>query len=369
MLATVVTAVAAFAATNIDDLIVLSLLFARTDEHFHSRQIIAGQYLGFTVLVAVSLAVSAGLLALPDKLVGVLGVIPLALGVRGLRRARRADHGGEQLRPNTAPISTTGVASITIANGADNIAVYSPLFATIGFGGFAATLIAFAVLVTVWCAAGFLIGSHPADHPRRPVGGRLRNRSGADRPRGLHHRQVRTAGGDRRLSSSQTLGGGAAPPKKGPRTRGAPRLDSVSAIAVSGGQCALQLLGLGEVLVRRAVAVVRQRHALARGALARARAALQRVSVDVEPVLRPGCEELVSESQIALDHVQHAHLRVQREVRADITEQRARRPGKVMPVGRKPLNSRLTRAQHALVVGVRIKRCEGSSTISAANSR
>ena len=162
MIATVVTAAAAFAATNIDDLIVLSLLFARRDQHFHSRQIIAGQYLGFTVLVAVSLAVSAGLLALPDKLVGVLGLIPLALGVRGLCRARRADRGAQQPQADKAAISTTGVASITIANGADNIAVYAPLFASIGFGGFAATLIVFAVLAAVWCGAGFLIGSRPA---------------------------------------------------------------------------------------------------------------------------------------------------------------------------------------------------------------
>ena len=48
----------------------------------------------------------------------------------------------------------------------------------------------------------------------------------------------------------------------------------------------VELLRLGEVLVRRAVAVVRQRHPLARRALAGARAALQRVAVRVEAVLR-----------------------------------------------------------------------------------
>ena len=165
MIATVLTAAAAFAATNIDDLIVLSVLFARRDERFHGRHIVGGQYVGFGVLVTASLAVSAGLIALPGKLVGVLGLIPLTLGVRGLgraRRARRADPGGEPELVDRSPLSTIGVASITIANGADNIAVYAPLFATIGFGGFAATLVVFAVLVAVWCAAGFVIGSHRA---------------------------------------------------------------------------------------------------------------------------------------------------------------------------------------------------------------
>ena len=171
LIATVLTAAAAFAATNIDDLIVLSVLFARRDERFHGRQIVCGQFLGFSVLVAASLAVSAGLIALPDELVGVLGLIPLALGVRGLGRARRArrarrvrsaDLVGEAELDDRGPLTTFGVASITIANGADNIAVYAPLFATIGFGGFAATLIVFAVLAAVWCAAGFVIGSHRA---------------------------------------------------------------------------------------------------------------------------------------------------------------------------------------------------------------
>jgi len=57
-------------------------------------------------------------------------------------------------------MTTLGVASITVANGGDNIAVYAPLFATIGFEGFATTLIVFGVLVAVWCLAGRLIGSH-----------------------------------------------------------------------------------------------------------------------------------------------------------------------------------------------------------------
>lgn len=162
LIETVATAAAAFAATNIDDMIVLSVLFARRNEHFHSRQIIVGQYLGFTVLVAASLAASVGLLALPDGVVGVLGLIPIALGVRGLRRARRLDSGEEHARPEKGALTTIGVTSITIANGADDIPVYALLFATIGPGGFATTVIVFAVLVAVWCAAGFVIGTHSA---------------------------------------------------------------------------------------------------------------------------------------------------------------------------------------------------------------
>src|SRR5687767_3675939 len=55
----------------------------------------------------------------------------------------------------------------------------------------------------------------------------------------------------------------------------------------------LLLLGLGQMLMRRAVAVVRKRDALARRALARRRPAHQRVAVDVAACLRQAIEVLL----------------------------------------------------------------------------
>ena len=164
LIETAATATVAFAATNVDDIIVLSVLFARRDEHLHTRQIVAGQYLGFAVLIAASVAASVGLLALPEEAVGVLGLIPIGLGIRGLWRAQRLNnqrHGDDHTAERLAT-STTAVASITIANGADNIAIYAPLFATIGTDGIGVTLLVFFVLIAVWCLTGRLIGSRPA---------------------------------------------------------------------------------------------------------------------------------------------------------------------------------------------------------------
>ena len=147
----------AFAATNVDDLVVLSVLFARGE--LRGRQIVAGQALGLGVLVAVGLAAGAGLLALPDRWVALLGLVPIALGLRGLWRARRGAPGDEA--PAVA-VGTLGVASVTVANGGDNVAVYAPLFATMGADAFATTVAVFAVLVGGWCAAARLVASHPA---------------------------------------------------------------------------------------------------------------------------------------------------------------------------------------------------------------
>ena len=59
-------------------------------------------------------------------------------------------------------MSTLGVASITVANGADNVAIYAPLFATIGSGEIVTTISVFFALLGLWCLGGLLIGSRPA---------------------------------------------------------------------------------------------------------------------------------------------------------------------------------------------------------------
>jgi len=52
------------------------------------------------------------------------------------------------------------VAGVTIANGADNISVYTPLFRTIGPTDTLVTVAVFAVLVAVWCLAVMWLASH-----------------------------------------------------------------------------------------------------------------------------------------------------------------------------------------------------------------
>ena len=69
------------------------------------------------------------------------------------------------------------------------------------------------------------------------------------------------------------------PPTSTPSSIGRGRYDRRAADAPLCGE--RDLLGLGQVLVRRAVAVVRQRHALAGRAAARRRAALEPVAVEV----------------------------------------------------------------------------------------
>src|SRR3954463_6583613 len=123
-MSTILAAVGIFAGTNVDDLIVLTVLFlgARAARR-PVWPIWLGQYTGIAVLVGVSLLAALGLTLIHDRFVPLLGVVPLGLGVRGLIKAFRSSTSSSP--PEVAAQGVLPVAGITIANGADNIAVYT----------------------------------------------------------------------------------------------------------------------------------------------------------------------------------------------------------------------------------------------------
>ncbi|MEV4457158.1 cadmium resistance transporter [Microbispora sp. NPDC049633] len=161
VLGTASTAGAVFAGTNIDDIIILTVLFlsARANGKPRPWQIVTGQYVGITALVAVSVIAALGLTIIPDQWVGLLGLVPLALGVWGLIKAIRAKNSDDE-PPSAVASGLLSVASVTVANGADNISVYTPMFRTIGVSATLITIAIFSVLVALWCLVGSLLGSH-----------------------------------------------------------------------------------------------------------------------------------------------------------------------------------------------------------------
>lgn len=74
----------AFIATNIDDIIVLLLFFSQINADFRRRHIVIGQYLGFTTIVLASLPGFFGGLIVPREWIGLLGLLPITIGVKQL---------------------------------------------------------------------------------------------------------------------------------------------------------------------------------------------------------------------------------------------------------------------------------------------
>jgi len=174
-----VLGVTAFAATNIDDAFLLLLFFG--DRRYRARHVFVGQGVGVGLLVLLSLVGALAALALPARAVGLVGLLPIAIGVKQLleRWRFRRDESAAEVAP---PTGTTGwrqaaaVAGVTLANGGDNVGAYVPLFAARPVGQIALLLAVFAVMLVVWTAAGYALARRPA------VAGPLSRISGAVMP-------------------------------------------------------------------------------------------------------------------------------------------------------------------------------------------
>jgi cadmium resistance protein CadD (predicted permease) len=152
MVATLLTGIIAFAATNIDDMFVLTLFFSQTRRRL---PVVFGQYLGFTALITISLAGFFGGRILPHEWIRFFGLVPIAIGIKKLL-VKPDDH------LKRAGVSVSDVALVTFANGGDNIGIYAPLFAISAAGQLIELLVVFYLLLGVWCVAGYFILRHQA---------------------------------------------------------------------------------------------------------------------------------------------------------------------------------------------------------------
>jgi cadmium resistance protein CadD (predicted permease) len=158
-------AAAMFAVTNIDDMLVLAVFFGRCKGDPSSAvRVIIGQYVGFIAILAVSVLGALGASLLPEAAVPYLGVVPLLLGIRAAWDVwrSRADPDGDDQTPTNGRAGAWEVATVTFANGGDNIGVYVPVFAVAGIGSMIGYVTVFLVGVAVWCAAAWYVATRPA---------------------------------------------------------------------------------------------------------------------------------------------------------------------------------------------------------------
>lgn len=169
-LSAIAIAIAAFVSTNLDDLFLLTSLFV--DSAFRTKSIVAGQFLGMSFLVIISVLAALFAIEIPSRWICLLGLAPLLLGInRLLKLVRRMSQNGlpsgnrpdfvgkEQVWLRSVRSQVGLVTLLTVANGGDNLSVYIPLFsieqALIPFYA-----LVFAVMTALWCFFGACLTSH-----------------------------------------------------------------------------------------------------------------------------------------------------------------------------------------------------------------
>ena len=130
-------AAVAFVGTNIDNCLVTMAMVAGAPPE-RARRIAAGQVAGFGFLVAVAAAAAAALFEFSPAVVGLIGLVPLAIGLRGIAlsvrhrgpapRRRVTAQGRRPATERAVGRSFTAGLLVTIAAGGDNLAAYIPLF-------------------------------------------------------------------------------------------------------------------------------------------------------------------------------------------------------------------------------------------------
>ena len=171
----IITGFTSFVATNIDDIIILTIFFSQVNTTFRRRHIVIGQYLGFTALIIASLPGFFGGLIVPKAWIGILGLVPIAIGISQLVNREKEESevqivsGEFNYSNNNSVISTLAsfmspqtykVAATTFANGGDNIGIYVPLFASSDLADLVVILSIFFLLIGVWCYIAYLLTCH-----------------------------------------------------------------------------------------------------------------------------------------------------------------------------------------------------------------
>ena len=158
--------VAAFAATNIDDIFVLMMFFSSSSSMtFPVKQVVLGQYIGIGLLVAISALGSFISLAIPTYIIALLGIVPIVIGVKKLivfRKKKESNSKQTVQDKKKDNLVFVAVAAVTFSNGGDNIGVYIPLFAKYNsVSQITALATIFMAMTAVWCIAAYYLVNHP----------------------------------------------------------------------------------------------------------------------------------------------------------------------------------------------------------------
>jgi cadmium resistance protein CadD (predicted permease) len=154
-------AVGLFISTDLDDVLVLLGFLA--DPRFRIRQIVTGQFIGIAILYAVSVIGSSVSLIMPAAFIGLLGLVPIAMGLKSAWELCRSAGPNAQVSDRRSPAGRTNIAAVvamTVANGADNVSVYIPLFALQSGPDIALMGVVFAAMTALWLYLAYWLTRH-----------------------------------------------------------------------------------------------------------------------------------------------------------------------------------------------------------------
>lgn len=164
LLSVLLPAIGLYIATNIDDLIMLALLFARgAGQKGTTWRIILGHYLGFLVILGLSAFVAlGGGLFLPEYFIPLFGLIPIAMGLWVIWRHFRGNDHDEASHLGERKVGLGTALILTLAHGGNNVGIYIPVFLNVELSTVLTYCAVFLFLVGGGLSLAKYIASRPA---------------------------------------------------------------------------------------------------------------------------------------------------------------------------------------------------------------
>ena len=162
---TIISAIGVYISTSIDYLIILIILFAQLSQNKQKWHIYTGQYLGTGLLVGASLVAAYVVNFVPEEwMVGLLGLIPIYLGIRFAivgEGEEEEEEIIERLEQSKANQLFWTVTLLTIASGGDNLGIYIPYFASLDWSQTLVALLVFVIGIIILCEISRVLSSIP----------------------------------------------------------------------------------------------------------------------------------------------------------------------------------------------------------------
>ncbi|MUG95891.1 transporter [Scytonema sp. UIC 10036] len=180
LIATLITGISVAFATTFDDNIYLTAFFGKVNQIFRPKHVILGEFVGFTLLVIASLPGFLGGLVIPEAWIGLLGILPIIIGISNLMSREneavqdvsvdfghsvKSRHRKKSLLATLSDPQTYRVSAVTIANGGNNIGIYVPLFATSDLPSLGVIVCVCYLTVGLWCFLSYNMTRNPVMAP------------------------------------------------------------------------------------------------------------------------------------------------------------------------------------------------------------
>ncbi len=180
LISTLFIGISAAFATTFDDNLYLTAFFGKVNRTFRPKHIVLGEFLGFTALVFASLPGFFGGLIVPEAWIGLLGLLPIAIGISNLmsreeegsvqtvsvlNSSDEPQHRNQSVWATIRDRQTYRVSAVTIANGANNIGIYVPLFASSNLHSLGIIVCVCYLTIGLWCFLSYHMTRNPLMAP------------------------------------------------------------------------------------------------------------------------------------------------------------------------------------------------------------